>query len=135
MALFLFRKVNGTRCFTGLDQPINRGLRRRLPRVACCHSFDQADSSAIALLPPAIEAAGRGLVMLAFLGAGAQMVLGNTFHLWLRPGLEVIEAHGGLHRFMGWSGPILTDSGGFQVFSLALLRLSYRPAANFICVK
>ena len=48
---------------------------------------------------------------------GADIVLGNTFHLWLRPGLEVIEAHGGLHRFMGWDGPILTDSGGYQVFS------------------
>lgn len=53
---------------------------------------------------------------------GAQIVLGNTFHLWLRPGVEVIEAHGGLHRFMGWDGPILTDSGGFQVFSLGPLR-------------
>src|SRR5512140_3604541 len=49
---------------------------------------------------------------------GAQIVLGNTFHLWLRPGLDVIRAHGGLHRFMGWDGPLLTDSGGFQVFSL-----------------
>src|SRR5205085_3784936 len=53
---------------------------------------------------------------------GAQIVLGNTFHLWLRPGLEVIRAHGGLHRFMGWTRPILTDSGGFQVFSLGALR-------------
>ena len=53
---------------------------------------------------------------------GAQIVLGNTFHLWLRPGLEVIQAHGGLHGFMGWDGPILTDSGGFQVFSLGELR-------------
>jgi queuine tRNA-ribosyltransferase len=53
---------------------------------------------------------------------GAQVVLGNTFHLWLRPGLEVIGAHGDLHRFMGWKGPILTDSGGFQVFSLGNLR-------------
>jgi len=53
---------------------------------------------------------------------GAQIILGNTFHLWLRPGLDVIGAHGGLHRFMGWSGPILTDSGGFQVFSLGALR-------------
>ncbi|SFQ12888.1 tRNA-guanine transglycosylase [Nitrosomonas cryotolerans] len=52
----------------------------------------------------------------------AQIVLGNTFHLWLRPGLEVIEAHGGLHDFMGWNKPILTDSGGFQVFSLGALR-------------
>jgi queuine tRNA-ribosyltransferase len=53
---------------------------------------------------------------------GAEIVLGNTFHLWLRPGLEAIEAHGGLHRFMGWDKPILTDSGGFQVFSLGELR-------------
>ncbi len=53
---------------------------------------------------------------------GAQIVLGNTFHLWLRPGTEVIAAHGGLHRFMGWNRPILTDSGGFQVFSLGELR-------------
>ncbi|MBK8335921.1 MAG: tRNA guanosine(34) transglycosylase Tgt [Sterolibacteriaceae bacterium] len=53
---------------------------------------------------------------------GAQIVLGNTFHLWLRPGLEVMEKFGGLHRFMGWDGPILTDSGGFQVFSLGALR-------------
>jgi len=51
-------------------------------------------------------------------GLGAQIVLGNTFHLWLRPGTGVIEKHGGLHGFMGWKGPILTDSGGFQVFSL-----------------
>jgi queuine tRNA-ribosyltransferase len=54
--------------------------------------------------------------------AGAGIVLGNTFHLWLRPGLAVIAAHGGLHRFMGWERPILTDSGGFQVFSLGELR-------------
>src|SRR4051812_24550451 len=53
---------------------------------------------------------------------GAHIVLGNTFHLWLRPGLDVIAAHGGLHRFMGWERPILTDSGGFQVFSLGALR-------------
>jgi queuine tRNA-ribosyltransferase len=53
---------------------------------------------------------------------GAQIVLGNTFHLWLRPGLEVIAAHGGLHRFMAWRRPLLTDSGGFQVFSLGPLR-------------
>jgi queuine tRNA-ribosyltransferase len=53
---------------------------------------------------------------------GAQIVLGNTFHLWLRPGLPVVAAHQGLHRFMGWDKPILTDSGGFQVYSLGDLR-------------
>lgn len=53
---------------------------------------------------------------------GAQIVLGNTFHLWLRPGLDVIAKHRGLHRFMAWEKPILTDSGGFQVWSLGDLR-------------
>ena len=62
---------------------------------------------------------------------GAQIVLGNTFHLWLRPGLEVIGAHGGLHRFMGWERPILTDSGGFQVFSLGALRKISEEGVQF----
>jgi queuine tRNA-ribosyltransferase len=62
---------------------------------------------------------------------GAQIVLSNTFHLWLRPGLEVIEMHGGLHRFMGWEGPILTDSGGFQVFSLGPLRRISEQGVEF----
>ena len=53
---------------------------------------------------------------------GSQVILGNTFHHWLRPGTEVIEKHGGLHQFMQWNKPILTDSGGFQVFSLSDLR-------------
>ena len=54
--------------------------------------------------------------------AGSQMILGNTYHLMLRPGAEVVAALGGLHAMMGWDGPVLTDSGGFQVFSLAHLR-------------
>src|SRR5512141_518462 len=62
---------------------------------------------------------------------GAGIVLGNTFHLWLRPGLDVIAAHGGLHRFMGWDGPILTDSGGFQVFSLGALRKISEEGVKF----
>jgi len=62
---------------------------------------------------------------------GAQICLGNTFHLWLRPGLEVIRDHGGLHRFMGWSRPILTDSGGFQVFSLGDLRRLTEEGVRF----
>ena len=55
-------------------------------------------------------------------GVGSQIILGNTFHLMLRPGADIIAAHGGLHEFMNWDGPILTDSGGFQVFSLESLR-------------
>jgi queuine tRNA-ribosyltransferase len=61
----------------------------------------------------------------------AQIILGNTFHLWLRPGLETIGAHGGLHRFMGWNRPILTDSGGFQVFSLGDLRKITEDGVTF----
>ena len=61
----------------------------------------------------------------------AQIILGNTFHLWLRPGLETIEAHGGLHDFMGWKKPILTDSGGFQVFSLGDLRKITEDGVTF----
>lgn len=63
--------------------------------------------------------------------SGAQIVLGNTFHLWLRPGLEAIAAHGGLHQFMGWDRPILTDSGGFQVFSLGALRKITEQGVKF----
>ena len=61
----------------------------------------------------------------------AQIILGNTFHLWLRPGLETIAAHGGLHRFMNWQRPILTDSGGFQVFSLGDLRKITEDGVTF----
>ncbi len=62
---------------------------------------------------------------------GAQIVLGNTFHLWLRPGTEVIAKHGGLHGFMQWQKPILTDSGGFQVFSLQGMRKISEEGVKF----
>ncbi|MEW5791968.1 MAG: tRNA guanosine(34) transglycosylase Tgt [Pseudomonadota bacterium] len=62
---------------------------------------------------------------------GADIILGNTFHLMLRPGLEVVEAHGDLHRMMHWDGPILTDSGGFQVFSLGALRKITEAGVKF----
>jgi queuine tRNA-ribosyltransferase len=61
----------------------------------------------------------------------AQIILGNTFHLWLRPGLEVVSEFGGLHEFMGWEKPILTDSGGFQVFSLGDLRKITEEGVKF----
>ncbi len=62
---------------------------------------------------------------------GAEIILGNTFHLMLRPGTEVIRKHGGLHEFMHWRGPILTDSGGFQVFSLAGMRKLSEEGVKF----
>lgn len=62
---------------------------------------------------------------------GAQICLGNTFHLWLRPGMDVVHAHQGLHKFMNWDKPILTDSGGFQVFSLGALRKITEEGVKF----
>jgi queuine tRNA-ribosyltransferase len=64
-------------------------------------------------------------------GLGAQIVLGNTFHLMLRPGPDIVDAHGGLHGFMHWAHPILTDSGGFQVFSLRSLRKITEEGVRF----
>jgi queuine tRNA-ribosyltransferase len=62
---------------------------------------------------------------------GSQIILGNTFHLWLRPGTQVLDKFGGLHGFMGWDGPILTDSGGFQVFSLGEMRKITEEGVKF----
>ena len=62
---------------------------------------------------------------------GAEIILGNTFHLMLRPGTEVVKAHGDLHDFIGWEGPILTDSGGFQVWSLGKLRKISEEGVSF----
>ena len=82
-------------------------------------------------MPVGTYGAVKGMAPDELCGLGARIVLGNTFHLWLRPGLEVIAAHGGLHRFMGWDGPILTDSGGFQVFSLGELRKISEEGVKF----
>ncbi len=71
-----------------------------------------------AFVPLATKATVKGLLPEEVSALGYDMVLGNTFHLHLRPGEELIERMGGLHRFMGWSGPVITDSGGFQVFSM-----------------
>jgi queuine tRNA-ribosyltransferase len=72
-----------------------------------------------AFMPVGTQATVKGLTPEQLRATGTEMVLANTYHLALRPGEEVVEALGGLHAFMGWDGPILTDSGGFQVFSLA----------------
>src|SRR6266478_6600612 len=61
----------------------------------------------------------------------ARIILGNTYHLWLRPGIETIKACGGLHRFIGWNRALLTDSGGFQVWSLGALRKITEAGAEF----
>ena len=73
----------------------------------------------------------KGVMPSALEAMGAQIILGNTFHLWLRPGLEVLRHFGGLHRFEGWSRPILTDSGGFQVWSLGETRRITEEGVKF----
>ena len=73
-------------------------------------------------MPVGTGATVKGMTPVMLRETGAQLVLANAWHLMLRPGAELIERHGGLHRFMGWDGPILADSGGFQVFSLASMR-------------
>lgn len=84
-----------------------------------------------AFMPVGTYGAVKGVAPDDLTALGAQIILSNTFHLWLRPGLEVIGRHGGLHRFMGWEGPILTDSGGFQVFSLGELRKITEEGVSF----
>jgi queuine tRNA-ribosyltransferase len=73
-------------------------------------------------MPVGTQGTVKGMVPEALLEVGAQIILGNTYHLYLRPGHELIRGLGGLHRFMNWPRPILTDSGGYQVFSLSRLR-------------
>jgi len=84
-----------------------------------------------AFMPVGTQATVKGLEIEQVRATGAQMVLANTYHLALRPGEEIVAELGGLHRFMGWDGPILTDSGGFQVFSLAAIVDVTEAAATF----
>ena len=78
-----------------------------------------------AFMPVATQGSVKGVTPQELRDMGSEIILGNTYHLYLRPGIEVIEDAGGLHEFMGWRGPILTDSGGFQAFSLgAMAKLS-----------
>ena len=84
-----------------------------------------------AFMPVGTYGAVKSLSPVEIQEIGAHIILGNTFHLWLRPGLEVIEHFGGLHQFIGWQGPILTDSGGFQVWSLGALRKITEQGVKF----
>ncbi len=84
-----------------------------------------------AFMPVGTYGSVKAMTPRALREVGADIILGNTFHLWLRPGLEVVGEFGGLHRFIGWDGPILTDSGGFQVFSLAERRKLTEEGVTF----
>jgi len=99
----------------------------RLGRIQTPHG----DIETPAFMPVATQGTVKGLTPSDLRAAGAQIVLANTYHLFLRPGHEVVRELGGLHQFMRWDGPILTDSGGFQVWSLSKLRKITESGVEF----
>ncbi len=97
---------------------INTNNKARLGKL----TFDRGEVNTPAFMPVGTYGAVKAMTVEEVKGLGAEIILGNTFHLAITPSTEVIEAHGDLHDFMSWQGPILTDSGGFQVFSLGKMR-------------
>ena len=93
--------------------------------------FERGVVETPAFMPVGTYGTVKGMTPEEVDATGAQILLGNTFHLWLRPGQEVMKKHGGLHNFMNWQGPILTDSGGFQVFSLGKMRKITEAGVHF----
>ncbi|XSG83777.1 MAG: tRNA guanosine(34) transglycosylase Tgt [Methylohalobius sp. ZOD2] len=93
--------------------------------------FDRGDVETPAFMPVGTYGTVKAMTPEDLLSVGAEMILGNTFHLMHRPGVEIIQAHGGLHGFIHWNKPILTDSGGFQVFSLGKLRQITEEGVRF----
>lgn len=94
-------------------------------------TFPRGEIETPAFMPVGTYGTVKAMLPEALKTLGAHIILGNTFHLMLRPGTEVIKAHGGLHEFMHWDKPILTDSGGFQVFSLGKLRKITEEGVTF----
>ncbi|HET7307326.1 MAG TPA: tRNA guanosine(34) transglycosylase Tgt [Gammaproteobacteria bacterium] len=93
--------------------------------------FDRGTVETPAFMPVGTYGTVKAMTPEELRAVGAEIILGNTFHLMLRPGMEIIARHGDLHEFMHWDGPILTDSGGFQVFSLAELRKITEEGVRF----
>ena len=93
--------------------------------------LNHGDVQTPAFMPVGTYGTVKGMLPRDIEAIGADIILGNTFHLWLRPGTEVIDKFGGLHKFMHWDKPILTDSGGFQVFSLGAMRKITEEGVNF----
>lgn len=104
-------------CDMRFEQAGSDGLARRGRLL-----FPRGSVETPAFMPVGTYGTVKGMSPRDIRACGAEIILGNTFHLWLRPGTAIIEQHGDLHDFMGWDGPILTDSGGFQVFSLGAMR-------------
>ena len=93
--------------------------------------FSRGTVETPAFMPVGTYGTVKGMTPEEVTETGAEILLGNTFHLWLRPGMEVMREHEGLHNFMNWQGPILTDSGGFQVFSLGAMRKITEKGVHF----
>jgi queuine tRNA-ribosyltransferase len=110
----------------GFELIKTEGLARR-GRLTLAHGVVETPI----FMPVGTYGTVKGVMPASLEEMGAQIILGNTFHLWLRPGLEVLKAFGGLHRFEGWNRPILTDSGGFQVWSLGEMRKISEEGVRF----
>ncbi len=94
-------------------------------------TFDRGEVNTPAFMPVGTYGTVKAMTVDEVRDLGAEIILGNTFHLSITPTTEVIEAHGDLHDFMNWPGPILTDSGGFQVFSLGKMRKITEQGVKF----
>ncbi len=94
-------------------------------------SFPRGEIQTPAFMPVGTYGTVKGMLPRDVKELGAEIILGNTFHLWLRPGSDIIKDLGGLHKFMHWDKPILTDSGGFQVFSLGKMRKITEEGVTF----
>jgi queuine tRNA-ribosyltransferase len=106
---------------------LDASSRARRGRLTTAHGTIETP----AFMPVGTQGSVKGVSPRELRELGAQIVLGNTYHLFVRPGLDVIRTCGGLHRFMNWDGPILTDSGGYQIFSLAKLRKITEEGVQF----
>lgn len=105
----------------------DKNSKARLGRVTTAHgAFDTP-----AFMTVGTHATVKGLMLKDVQDSGAQIILSNAYHIFLRPGMEIIKKAGGLHKFMGWDKPILTDSGGYQIFSLALFRKMHERGVEF----
>src|SRR5512136_2652312 len=105
----------------------DRSCQARLGRI----ETDHGSFTTPAFLPVGTQGSVKSLTPEELVEVGVEAILGNTYHLYLRPGLETIQRLGGLHPFIHWDKPILTDSGGYQIFSLAKLRKISEDGVTF----
>src|SRR5260370_27783018 len=113
--------------FELLAQDRSGGCRTRRGRLTTVHGVIETP----AFMPVGTQASVKAVSPRELRELNAQIILANTYHLFVRPGIELVRQFGGLHKFMNWNGPILTDSGGYQIFSLAKLRKITEEGAYF----